>query len=218
MSGQASQRFGLAGLARATQRSLSWANFGQGDKKAAPAKHEASNEAIDRLIEAEIIPRLMLNNRAAAEDLSPDAAANSSTRFEPGDIDAFARKAVIKDPEELVAEVYRLAGSGLLYLHARYANPTTGSFLSQDPVQGVIGGASVTFNPYPYAHNNPVNMVDPNGEFLTCGLYFDEALIVQAIDLNQIHRTRSRLPLLRDERPHLIQRELARILTENNGE
>jgi len=32
-------------------------------------------------------------------------------------------------------------------------------------VQGVIGGPSVTFNPYPYAQNNPVNMVDPNGEF-----------------------------------------------------
>jgi predicted amidohydrolase len=62
------------------------------------------------------------------------------------------------------------------------------------------------------------SVVDPDGEFLTCGLYFDEALIVQAIDLNQVHRTRSRLPLLRDERPHLIQRELARILTENNGE
>ena len=32
-------------------------------------------------------------------------------------------------------------------------------------MQGVIGGPSVTFNPYPYAQNNPVNMVDPNGEF-----------------------------------------------------
>lgn len=56
------------------------------------------------------------------------------------------------------------------------------------------------------------SVVDPNGEFLTHGLYFDEALITQDIDLNQIHRTRSRLPLLRDERPHLIQRELTRIL------
>jgi NAD+ synthase (glutamine-hydrolysing) len=56
------------------------------------------------------------------------------------------------------------------------------------------------------------SVVDPNGEFLTRGLYFDEALITQTIDLNQVNRTRSRLPLLRDERPHLIQRELARIL------
>jgi predicted amidohydrolase len=59
------------------------------------------------------------------------------------------------------------------------------------------------------------SVVDPNGEFMTHGHYFDEALITQMIDLNQIHRTRSRLPLLRDERPHLIQRELTRILNGN---
>lgn len=56
------------------------------------------------------------------------------------------------------------------------------------------------------------SVVDPNGEFLTHGLYFDAALITQTIDLNQINRTRSRLPLLRDERPNLVQRELNRIL------
>lgn len=61
------------------------------------------------------------------------------------------------------------------------------------------------------------SVVDPNGEFMTHGLYFDEALITQQIDLNQVHRTRSRLPLLRDERPHLIQRELERILNGNGG-
>jgi len=59
------------------------------------------------------------------------------------------------------------------------------------------------------------SIVDPNGEFLLHGTYFDEALLVQSIDLNQLHRTRSRLPLLRDERPTLVQRELARILAEN---
>lgn len=57
------------------------------------------------------------------------------------------------------------------------------------------------------------SVANPEGEFLTHGRYFDEALIVQAIDLNQLHRTRSRVPLLRDERPLLIQRELARILS-----
>ena len=58
------------------------------------------------------------------------------------------------------------------------------------------------------------SVVDPDGEFMTHGLYFDEALITQEIDLNQLHRTRARLPLLRDERPGLAQRELARILNE----
>ena len=61
------------------------------------------------------------------------------------------------------------------------------------------------------------SVVDPDGEFMTHGLYFDEALITQAIDLNQLHRTRARLPLLRDERPGLVRRELGRILDENLG-
>lgn len=56
------------------------------------------------------------------------------------------------------------------------------------------------------------SVVSPDGEFLTHGHYFDEMLITQTVDLNQTHRVRSRLPLLRDERPELLQRELARIL------
>ena len=59
------------------------------------------------------------------------------------------------------------------------------------------------------------SVVDPDGEFMTRGLYFDEALITQEIDLNQLHRTRARLPLLRDERPALVRRELDRILREH---
>jgi predicted amidohydrolase len=61
------------------------------------------------------------------------------------------------------------------------------------------------------------SIVDPDGEFLTRGCYFEETLITQTIDLNQLHRTRSRLPLLRDERPDLMQRELARILARDEG-
>ena len=61
------------------------------------------------------------------------------------------------------------------------------------------------------------SVVDPDGEFMTRGLYFDEALITQVIDLNQLHRTRARLPLLRDERPGLVRRELGRILSESLG-
>lgn len=59
------------------------------------------------------------------------------------------------------------------------------------------------------------SVVDPNGEFLTKGLYYDEALITQDIDMNQLHRTRARLPLLRDERPGLVKRELTRILADH---
>jgi predicted amidohydrolase len=42
----------------------------------------------------------------------------------------------------------------------------------------------------------------------------EEALTVSEIDLNQLHRTRTRLPLLRDERTALVQRELTRILSQ----
>jgi NAD+ synthase (glutamine-hydrolysing) len=53
---------------------------------------------------------------------------------------------------------------------------------------------------------------DPNGKLLAQAPYFEEALTVVEIDLNQLHRTRARLPLLRDERPDLLERELNRIL------
>lgn len=59
------------------------------------------------------------------------------------------------------------------------------------------------------------SVVDPNGDFVARAPYFDEMLLTHSIDLNQLHRTRSRLPLLRDERPEMVQRELARILVEN---
>ena len=42
--------------------------------------------------------------------------------------------------------------------------------------------------------------------------YAKEALTITQIDLSQLHRTRVRLTLLRDERTALVQQELARIV------
>ncbi len=53
---------------------------------------------------------------------------------------------------------------------------------------------------------------DPNGELVARGPYFDEALTMVQLDLNQLRRTRARLPLLRDERTNLTVSELQRIL------
>lgn len=53
---------------------------------------------------------------------------------------------------------------------------------------------------------------DPNGELLAQGPYFEEALTCTTLDLNQLRRTRARLPLLRDERTALVQKEMDRIL------
>jgi predicted amidohydrolase len=62
-------------------------------------------------------------------------------------------------------------------------------------------------------------ITDPNGVVAAQGPYFEEALVVHPIDLNQLHRTRSRLPLLRDERTGLMAQELQRILAgSQNGD
>jgi NAD+ synthase (glutamine-hydrolysing) len=53
---------------------------------------------------------------------------------------------------------------------------------------------------------------DPDGTLLAKGPYDEEALTLAELDLDQLRRTRIRLPLLRDERPELVKRELERIL------
>jgi NAD+ synthase (glutamine-hydrolysing) len=58
---------------------------------------------------------------------------------------------------------------------------------------------------------------DPNGDVLARGPQHEEALICCEIDLNQLHRTRARLPLLRDERTSLVQREMNRILNDGKN-
>ncbi len=54
---------------------------------------------------------------------------------------------------------------------------------------------------------------DPDGALVAKAPYHEESLTYADIDLNQLHRTRARLPLLRDERTGLVQRELTRILS-----
>jgi len=46
-----------------------------------------------------------------------------------------------------------------LYYRARYYDPQTGRFLSEDPIR--YAGHSVDF--YPYALNRPLNFIDPTG-------------------------------------------------------
>ncbi len=56
------------------------------------------------------------------------------------------------------------------------------------------------------------SVASPEGEFVAQAPYLEESLLLHTVDLNQLHRTRSRVPLLRDERPQLVQGELDRIL------
>jgi RHS repeat-associated protein len=54
------------------------------------------------------------------------------------------------------------AETGFTYLRARYANPTTGRFLSADSVQPNAPGTQ-GYNAYAYVANNPTTWTDPSG-------------------------------------------------------
>jgi NAD+ synthase (glutamine-hydrolysing) len=58
------------------------------------------------------------------------------------------------------------------------------------------------------------SVFDPNGDMIAVAPYYEERLMLVDADLNQLHRTRSRLPLLRDERTALVRRELERVLSD----
>ncbi len=58
---------------------------------------------------------------------------------------------------------YTDAETGFVYLRARFYDPATGQFLSQDPLVALTG------QPYQYAANNPVNLTDPLGLCPACG-------------------------------------------------
>src|SRR3989337_759006 len=55
--------------------------------------------------------------------------------------------------------------SGLYYFGARYYDPETGRFITKDPDGGDLDNP-ISQNPYIYANDNPVNLVDPDGEFV----------------------------------------------------
>jgi predicted amidohydrolase len=58
---------------------------------------------------------------------------------------------------------------------------------------------------------------NPDGIALVHGPQHEEALTQVELDLNQLHRTRARLPLLRDERTALVLRELNRIVNSKDA-
>ncbi len=60
--------------------------------------------------------------------------------------------------------------TGLTYLRARYYDPSTGQFLTRDPLEAMTG------QPYAYAGNNPTNYTDP------LGLWPGEGLVKGALD------------------------------------
>ncbi|MBW1705761.1 MAG: hypothetical protein JRJ86_11430 [Deltaproteobacteria bacterium] len=54
---------------------------------------------------------------------------------------------------------------GCYYMRARFYSPTLKRFLTRDPMEG-LSTMPLTWHPYLYAMNNPVNFNDPEGEIL----------------------------------------------------
>jgi len=52
-------------------------------------------------------------------------------------------------------------GAGLMYYRARYYDPAGGRFITEDPL-GLFSGDT---NPYRYVSSDPVNRVDPTGQY-----------------------------------------------------
>jgi RHS repeat-associated protein len=95
--------------------------------------------------------------------------------------DAFGNKAQTGDGSFINDVTYTGSvsddGSGLQYMNARFYQPETGRFLSQDTYTGVAADPR-TQNLYSYCGSNPINFVDPTGharkQIGTTGIWIDE--------------------------------------------
>jgi predicted amidohydrolase len=58
------------------------------------------------------------------------------------------------------------------------------------------------------------SVIAPDGDFLARGEHFEEALVTATVNPESVRFKRRSLPLLRDERPELVLRELQRIVGE----
>ena len=98
--------------------------------------------------------------------------------------------------------------------------PFLSSMQSVDQLASTYAGMFTCF----VAHANRVGFEDgmnffggsalytPDGEQQISAPFMDEALVLAEVDTNQLHRSRARLPLLRDERTALMLREMQRIV------
>ena len=82
--------------------------------------------------------------------------------------------------------------TGNYYMRARYYNPHTGRFITEDPIKDGL-------NWYAYCGNNPVNLVDPSGLSLKVNNYKrnDSSSLVNTTEINYLKRDLNEL--LKDE-------------------
>jgi RHS repeat-associated protein len=75
------------------------------------------------------------------------------------------------------AGAYSDSESDLIYLDARYYDPTTGQFTSVDPLQ------MATEQPYQYATDDPLNLIDPTG-LTTAGVCLQGSFTLGPINIS----------------------------------
>jgi NAD+ synthase (glutamine-hydrolysing) len=113
------------------------------------------------------------------------------------------------------------------------ASASPGRGLSPDAALGssrsveIINQTYATFLTDFVLHSNRVGFEDglnfwggstifgPDGKLVAQAPYFEEALLTATLDLGALRRVRQQLPLLRDEQPALLARELERITYES---
>lgn len=72
--------------------------------------------------------------------------------------------------------------TGLVHFGAREYHPTTGTFLTRDPIEDQTG------DPYTYAANNPVNATDPTGQAClgnTCLGFHPETILPSVVNIGR---------------------------------
>jgi RHS repeat-associated protein len=118
----------------------------------------------------------------------------------------------------------RDAGSGLIYLRARYYDPGTGRFLSRDPFRGRRADPA-TQHGYSYAANNPVRWRDPSGRDL-CDCYAGggggAGLVVAGSIVGLVYTVRETIDRVRERldnlKEHTTNRDLDAARRERQGE
>ena len=104
--------------------------------------------------------------------VSEDPFGNFRTEDHPGGQGCTSESLTCNAPYTYTGHLYDQE-SGLFYFGARYYDPETGRFLSQDPVAGdALNPPSL--HKYLYAYSSPMNYTDPWGEYAVVG--YDEQI------------------------------------------
>jgi RHS repeat-associated protein len=95
--------------------------------------------------------------------LDEDGYPVASYRYDPWGKPEYAEEeaSVAGQPIRYASYVYD-SETGLYYLQARYYDPVTGRFISQDPVWGEMG-SPLSQNLHGYCGGDPINFIDPSG-------------------------------------------------------